>query len=114
MFKLDLGKAVNQRSNCQHPLNHPKSKRVPEKHLLLLYYYAKAFGGVVHSKRWKILQEMGIPEHLTYLLRNLYTDQAATVRTGHGTPDWFQIGKGVRQGCILSPCLFNLHAECIM
>ena len=76
--------------------------------------YAKAFGGVVHSKRWKILQEMGIPEHLTYLLRNLYTDQAATVRTGHGTPDWFQIGKGVRQGCILSPCLFNLHAECIM
>ena len=76
--------------------------------------YAKAFGGVDHSKRWKILQEMGIPEHLTYLLRNLYADQEATIRTGHGTPDWFQIGKGVRQGCVLSPRLFNLYAECIM
>ena len=59
---------------------------------------------------WKILQEMGIPDHLTCLLRNLYADQEATVRTGHGTTDWFQIGKGVRLGCILSPCLFNLHA----
>ena len=67
-----------------------------------------------HNKLWKILKEMGIPEHLTYLLRNLYTDQEATVRTGHGTPDWFQIGKGVRQGCILSPCLFNLYAEYIV
>ena len=63
---------------------------------------------------WKILKEMGIPDHLTCLLRNLYTDQEATVRTGHGTTDWFQIGKGVRQGCILSPCLFNLYAEHIM
>ena len=63
---------------------------------------------------WKILQEMGIPDHLTCLLRNLYESQEATVRTGHGTTDWFQIGKGVRQGCILSPCLFNLYAECIM
>ena len=65
---------------------------------------------------WKILKEMGIPDHLTCLLRNLYAGQEATVRTGHGTtvPDWFQIGKGVRQGCILSPCLFNLYAECIM
>ena len=67
-----------------------------------------------HNKLWKILREMGIPDHLTYLLRNLYADQEATVRTGHGTTDWFQIGKGVRQGCILSPCLFNLYAEYIM
>ena len=67
-----------------------------------------------HNKLWKILQEMGIPDHLTCLLRNLYAGQEATVRTGHGTTDWFQIGKGVRQGCILSPCLFNLYAEYIM
>ena len=67
-----------------------------------------------HNKLWKILKEMGIPEHLTCLLRNLYVGQEATVRTGHGTTDWFQIGKGVPQGCILSPCLFNLHAEYIM
>ena len=66
------------------------------------------------TRNWKILQEMGIPEHLTSLLRNLYAGQEATVRTGHGTTDWFQIGKGVRQGCILSPCLFNLYAEYIM
>ena len=65
-------------------------------------------------KLWKILQEMGIPDHLTCLLRNLYADQEATVRTGYGTPDWFQIGKRVRQGCILSPCLFNAYAEYIM
>ena len=63
---------------------------------------------------WKILKEMGIPDHLTYLLRNVYAGQEATVRTGHGTTDWFQIVKGVRQGCILSPCLFNLYAEYIM
>ena len=67
-----------------------------------------------HNKLWKILQEMGIPDHLTCLLRNLYADQEATVRTGHGTTDWFQIGKGVYQGCILSPCLFNLYAKYIM
>ena len=75
--------------------------------------YAKAFDYVDHNKLWKILKEMGIPDHLTYLLKNLYAGQEATVRTWHGT-DWFQIGKGVRQGCILSPCLFNLNAECIM
>ena len=73
--------------------------------------YAKAFDCVDHKKLWKILKEMGIPDHLTYFLRNLYAGQEATVRTGHGTTDWFQIGKGVCQGCILSPCLFNLHAE---
>ena len=76
--------------------------------------YAKAFDCVDHSKLWKILEEVGIPDDLTCLLRNLYAGQEATVRTGHGTADWFQIGKGVRQGCILSPCLFNLYAEDIM
>ena len=76
--------------------------------------YAKAFDCVDHNKLWKILKEMGIPDHLTYFLRNLYAGQEATVRTGHGTTDWFQIGKGVSQGCILSPCLFNLYAEYIM
>ena len=73
--------------------------------------YAKAFDCVDDNKLWKILKEVGIPDHLTCLLRNLYAGQEATVRTGHGTTDWFQIGKGVRQGCILSPCLFNLCAE---
>ena len=76
--------------------------------------YAKAFDCVDHSKLWKILQEMGIPDHITCLLRNLYAGQEATVRTGHGTMDWFKIGKGVCQGCILSPCLFNFYAEYIM
>ena len=76
--------------------------------------YAKAFDCVDHKKLWKILKGMGIPDHLTCLLRNLYAGQEATVRTGHGKTDWFQIGKGVRQGCILSPCLFNLYAEYIM
>ena len=76
--------------------------------------YAKAFDFVDHNKLWKILKEMGIPDHLTCLLRNLYAGQEATVRTGHGTTDLFQLGKGVCQGCILSPCLFNLYAEYIM
>ena len=76
--------------------------------------YAKAFDCVDHKKLWKILKDMGIPDSLTCLLRNRYTGQEATVRTRHGTTDWFQIGKGVRQGCILSPCLFNLYAEYIM
>ena len=76
--------------------------------------YAKAFDRVDHNKLWKILNEMGIPDHLICLLRNLYASQEATVRTGHGTTDWFQIGKGVCQGCILSPCLFNLYAVYIM
>ena len=76
--------------------------------------YAKAFDCVDHNKMWKILKEMGIPDHLTCLLRNLYAGQEATVRTEHETADWFQIGEGVRQGCILSPCLFNLYAQYIM
>ena len=76
--------------------------------------YAKAFDYVDHNKLWKILQEMEIPDHLTCFLRNLYAGQDATVRTRHGTRDWFQIGKGIGQGCILSPCLFNFYAEYIM
>ena len=76
--------------------------------------YAKAFDCADHNKLWKILKKMGIPDHLTYLLRNLYAGQEATVRTGHRTTDWFQIGKGVCQVCILSPYLFNLYAEHIM
>ena len=76
--------------------------------------YAKAFDCVDHNKLWKILKEMGIPDFLICLLRNLYAGQEATVRTGHGITDWFQIEKGVHQGCILSPCLFNLNAEYIM
>ena len=77
-------------------------------------HYAKAFDCVDHNKLWKILQEMGIQDHLTCFLRHVYAGQEATVKTGHGKTDWFQIGKGVRQGSILSPCLFNLYAEYIM
>ena len=76
--------------------------------------YAEAFDCVDHNKLWKILKELGIPDHLICLLRNLYAGQEAIVRTGHGTKDWFQIGKGVPQGCILSPCLFKLYAEYFM
>ena len=87
-----------------------KKARVPEKHFFSFIDYAKAFDGVDHSKLWKILKEMGIPEHLTCLLRNLYAGQEATVRTGHGTTDWLQIGKGVSQGCIWSPCLTYMQS----
>ena len=80
----------------------------------IVIHTVKAFDRADHNKLWKILKEMGIPDHLTCLLRNQYAGQEATVRTGHGTTDWFQIGKGVCQGCILSPCLFNLYAEDIM
>ena len=85
-----------------------------QKNIFCFIDYAKVFDCVDHNKRWKILKEMGIPDHLTCLLRNLYAGQEATVRTGHGTTDLPQIGKGVHQGCILSPCLFNLYAEYIM
>ena len=106
MFKLVLEKA-------EHPLDHGKSKRVPEKIYFCFIDYAKVFDCVDDNKLWKILKEMGIPDHLTCLLRNLYADQEATVQTGHWKTDLFQIGKGVHQGCILSPCLFNLYAEYI-
>ena len=102
----------NQRSNCQHLLGHQKSKRVQKE--ICFIEYTKAFDCVNHNKLWKILKKMRIPDHLTCLLRNLYVGQEAAVRTGHGTTDWFQIGKGVPQGCVLSPCLFNSYAEYIM
>ena len=85
-----------------------------QKNIYFCFDYAKAFDCVDHNKLWKILKEMEIPDHLTCILRNLHAGQEATVRTGHGTIDWFQIGKGVHQGCVLSPCLFNLYAEYIM
>ena len=92
-----------------------KKAREFQKNIYLCFIdYAKAFDCVDHNKLRKILKEMGIPDYLTCFLRNLYAGQEATVRTGHGTTDWFPIGKGVRQGCILSPCLFNLYTEYIM
>ena len=101
----------NQIANIQCII---KKAREFQKNIYCFIYYAKAFDCVDHNKLWKILKEMGIPDHLTCLLRNLYAGQEATVRTGHETTDWFQIGKGIRQGCILSPCLFNSYAEYIM
>ena len=97
----------NQRSNFQHPLDHQKSERVSEDICFCFIDSTKAFECMDHNKLWKILKQMGIPDHLTCLLRNLHAGQEATVRTGHGTTDWFQIGKQVLQGCILSPFLFN-------
>ena len=91
-----------------------KAREFQENIYLYFIDYARAFDCVDHNKLWKILQEMGISGHLTCLLRNLYAGQEATVRTGHGTTHWFQIGKGVHQSCILSPCLFNFYAEYIM
>ena len=92
-------------------MDHRKNKKIPENIYFYFIDYAKTLDCVDHNKLWKILQEIGIPDHLICLLRNLYAGQEATVRTGHGTTDWFQIGKRVHQGCMLSPCLFNLHAE---
>ena len=92
-----------------------KAREFQEKNIYFCFIdYAKAFDCVYHNKLWKILQEIGRPDHPTSLLRNLYAGQEATVRTGHGTTGWFQIGKGIHQGCILSPCLFNVYAEYIM
>ena len=102
----------SQRSNCQHPLDHGKSKIIFFK--VCFIDYAKSFDCVYQNKLWKIVKEMGIPDHLTYLLRNLYAGQEATVRTRHGTMDWFQIGKGVHQSCVSPDCLFNLYTEHIM
>ena len=115
MFKLVLEKA--EKPEIKLPTFTGSSKKVREfqKNIYFCFIdYAKPFDCVDHNKLWKILKEMVITDHLTCLLRNLYIGQDATVRTGHGSTDWFQIGKGVRQGCILSPCLFNLYAEYIM
>ena len=114
MFKLVLEKAEEPEIKLPTSVR-PSKKQEFQKNIHFCFIdYAKAFDCIDHNKLWKILKEMGIPDHLTCLLRNLYAGQEATVRTGHGTTDWFQIGKGVCQGCILLPCLFNLYAEYIM
>ena len=114
MFKLDLEKSEepNHIANIHWIIE--KARDFQKNIYFCFIDYTKLFDYVDHNKLWKILKEMGIPDHLTCLLRNLYAGQEATVRTRHVTTDWFQIGKGVRQGCILSPCLFNLYAENII
>ena len=115
MFKLVLEKAEEPEIKLPTSIGSIEKAREFQKNIYFCFIdYAKAFGCVDHNKLWKILQEMEIPDHLTYLLRNLYVGQEATVTTRHGTTNWFQTGKGVRQGCILSPCLFNFYAEYIM
>ena len=115
MFKLVLEKAEEPDIKLPTSAGSWKKQKSSRKKIYFCFIeYAKAFDCVDDNKLWKILKEMGIPDHLTCLLRNLYAGQEATVTPGHGTTDWFQIRKGVRQGCILSPCLFNLHAEYIM
>ena len=115
MFKLDSEKT--EEPEIKLPTFHwiiEKAREFQKNIYLCFIDYAKVFDCVDHNKLWKILQEMGIPDHLTCLLRNLYAGQEATVRIGYGITEWFQIGEGVHQGCILSPCLFNLYAEQIM
>ena len=114
MFKLDLEKIEEPEIKLPTSAGSAKKQEFQKNIYFCSIDYAKAFDCVDHHKLWKILKEMGIPDHLTYLLRNLYAGQVATVRTGHGTKDWFQIGKGVHQGCILSLRIFNLYAEYIM
>ena len=115
MFKLVLEKAEESEIKLPTSTESWKKQESSKKKIYFCFIdYAKAFDCVDHNKLWKILKEMGIPDHLTCLLRNLYAGQEATVRIGHGKTDWFQIGKGVRQGCILSPWLFNFYAEYIM
>ena len=115
VFKLVLEKAEEPEVKLPTSAGSSKKAREFQKNIyFFLIDYTKAFDCMDHNKLWNILKEMGMPDHLTCLLRNLYAGQEATVRTGHGTTDWFQIGKGVHQGCLLSPCLFNLYAEYIM
>ena len=114
MFKLVLEKAEEPEIKLPTSAGSSKKQESSRKTSISALLTMPKPLTVDHNKLWKILQEMGIPDHLTCLLRNLYTGQEATVRTGPGTTDWFQIGKGVRQGCILLPCLFNLYAEYIM
>ena len=111
MFKLVLEKEEEPEIKLPTSAGLSKKKESSRKTCFCLIDYAKAFDCVDHNKLWKFLREMGIPDHLTCFLRNQYAGQEATVRAGHGTTDWFQIGKGVHQGCILSPCLFNFYAE---
>ena len=115
MFKLVLEKAGEPEIKLPTSTGSSKKQEISRKNIYFCFIdYAKEFDCVDHNKLWKILKEMGIPDPLTCLLRNLYAGQEATVRTGHGTTGWFQIGKGVRQGCISSPCLFNFYADYIM
>ena len=114
MFKLDLENAEEPEIKLPTSVRSSKKQESSRKTSICFIDYAKDFNCVDHNKLWKILKEMGIPHHLTCLLRNLYAGQETTVRTGHRTKHWFQIGKGVHQGCILSPCLFNFYAEYIM
>ena len=114
MFKLVLEKAEEPEIKLPTSTGTSKKQEIQKSIYFCFIDYAKAFDCVDHNKLWNILKEMGIPDHLTCPLRNLYASQEATVRTGHGTTDWFQIGKGVCQGCILLPCLFNLYAVYIM
>ena len=114
MFKLDLEKTEEPEIKLPTFLGSSKKREFQRNIYFCFVDFAKAFDCVDHNKLWKTLKEMGIPDHLTCFLRNLYAGQEATVRTGHGTTNWFQIGKGVYQGCILSSCLFNLYAEYIM
>ena len=115
MSKLDLEKAEEPEIKLPTSAGSSKKQESSRKPIYFCFIdYAKAFDCVDHNKLWEILKEMGIPDHLTCLMRNLYAGQEATVRTGHGKTDWFQIGKGVHQGYILSLCLFNLCAEYIM
>ena len=111
MFKLDLEKAEDPEIKLPTSAGSSKIRKFQKNIYFCFIDYAKAFDYVDQNKLWKILKEMGIPDHLTCLLRNLYAGQEATVRTGHGTADWFHIRKGVFQGCILLPCFFNLYAE---
>ena len=115
----DFGAPKNKVWHCFHcfpwvDLSVGKAREFQKNIYFCFIDYAKAFDCVDHNKLWEIQKEMGIPDHLTCLLRNLYAGQEATVRTGHWTTDWFQIGKEACQGCILSPCLFSLYAEYIM
>ena len=114
MFKLVLEKAEEPEIKLPTSAGSSNKQEFQKNIFFCFIDYAKAFALVDHNKLWRILKEMGIPDHPTCLLRNLFAGQEATVRTGHGTTDWFQIGKRVRQGCILSPCLSNLYAEYIM
>ena len=114
MFKLALEKAEEPEINLPISSGTLKKQESSRKTSICALLTMPKPLTVLITIYWKILKEMGIPDHLTCLLRNLYAGQEATVRTGHGTTDWFQIGKGVRQGCILSPCLFNFYAEYIM
>ena len=115
MFKLDLEKSKEPEIKLPASVGSSKKQESSRKTSIFCFiHYAKTFDCVYHKKLWKTLQKMEITDHLTCLLRNLYAGQEATVRTGHGTMDWCQIEKGVHQGCILSPCLFNIYAEYIM